>query len=213
MFTVNAQSYKVHSHNDYEQEVPFWKAFSPGVSMVEANVFLIDGQLMVAHEKEHILQERTLERLYLDPLKESLELGLMSDRTLQVLIDVKSDATTSLDAIVQTLEDYQSITGNEKISFVISGNRPKPAIYINYPDFISLDYQSLEPINDVKVLDKIGLISLNFRSFTDWNGKGRLTKEDLEKGTHVVEKSHSLRKPFRFWATSDSKIAWKAMVD
>lgn len=139
---------------------------------------MIDGQLIVAHEKEHILQERTLERLYRDPLKESLELGLMFDRTLQVLIDVKSDATTSLDAIVQTLEDYQSITGNEKISFVISGNSPKPAIYINYPDFISFDYQSLEPINDVKVLDTIGLISLSFRSFTDWNGKGRLTKED-----------------------------------
>ncbi len=108
----------------------------------------MDGQLLVAHEKENILQERTLERLYLDPLKEALELGLLSDRTLQVLIDVKSDAITTLDAIVQTLEDYPSITGNDKISFVISGNRPKTADYVNYPDFISFDYQSLEPIND-----------------------------------------------------------------
>ena len=141
----------------------------------------MDGQLLVAHEKENILQERTLERLYLDPLKEALELGLLSDRTLQVLIDVKSDAITTLDAIVQTLEDYPSITGNDKISFVISGNRPKTADYVNYPDFISFDYQSLEPINDAMVLDKIGLISLSFRSFTDWNGKGRLTKEDLKK--------------------------------
>ncbi len=63
------------------------------------------------------------------------------------------------------------------------------------------------------VLDKIGLISLSFRSFTDWNGKGRLTKDDLEKVTHVVEKAHAFRKPFRFWATPDSKTAWKSMVN
>jgi alkaline phosphatase len=70
----------------------------------------------------------------------------------------------------------------------------------------------LEPIEDTKLLDKVGLVSLSFKNFTSWNGKGRMLKEDLERVTSVVRKAHSFKKPFRFWATPDSKTAWKAMA-
>src|SRR5690606_40312900 len=46
-----------------------------------------------------------------------------------------------------------------------------------------------------------------------WNGKGRLTMEDLERVKTVIDKTHSLGKPFRFWGAPDSKTAWKAFVD
>lgn len=211
--SIMAQSYKVHSHNDYEQDVPFWKALSAGVSSMEADVFLSNENLMVAHELENIKEERTLKRLYLEPLKESLELGLITNMPLQLLIDVKSEAKTTLDAIIRVLREYPMIIGNNKISIVISGNRPKISEYVNYPDFISFDYQSLEPIENSNVLNKVGLLSLSLKNFTDWNGKGRMTKEDLERVTSVIKKAHSYEKPFRFWATPDSKTAWKAMVE
>lgn len=57
---VNGQDTVVHSHNDYVQDVPFWKAISAGVSSVEADVFLMDGKLMVTHEKERIIDDRSL---------------------------------------------------------------------------------------------------------------------------------------------------------
>jgi alkaline phosphatase len=207
-----SQVYKVHSHNDYEQNVPFWKAISAGVSSIEADVFLKNGRLMVAHEPESITDFKTLKRLYLEPLQESLDLGLITNSPLQFLIDIKSEAEPTLDAIIAELLEYPMITNSKNIFIIISGNRPEISEYLKYPDFISFDYQSLEPIEDSNALSKVGLISLSFRSFTDWNGKGRLTKEDLERVATAVDVAHSFGKPFRFWATPDSKTAWKAMV-
>ena len=85
--------------------------------------------------------------------------------------------------------------------------------YIDYPDFIFFDYQSLQPVNNTEVLEKIALVSLSFKNYSEWNGKGRLTSQDFISVTEAINKAHALNKPFRFWATPDSKSAWKAFVD
>ncbi|GAA5040835.1 hypothetical protein GCM10011506_42300 [Marivirga lumbricoides] len=209
---TTAQTYKIHSHNDYLQTVPFWKSYSVGVSSIEADVFLEKGKLLVAHDRKELSSSRSLEALYLKPLATSIELGLKPD-SLQFLIDIKSEAYTTLDAIVELLKRYPSICKNKAVKIVISGNRPKEAEYVNYPEFIYFDYQSLNSIKDQKVLDKIALISLSFKNFTGWNGKGRLTKEDLQTVKNVVDQAHALKKPFRFWGTADSKTFWYAMAE
>lgn len=210
---INAQTYKIHSHNDYAQQIPFWKAVSAGVSSLEADVFLVDNTLYVAHTQAEIKPERTFKALYLEPLKQSLELEVLKEGNLQVLIDVKSEPYTTLNALQRALQEYPELINNKGITFVISGNRPEPTAYPDYPDFILFDHQNLDPIQDASILDKIGLISLSFTSFTEWNGKGRLVQEDLETVTAVVRKGHAFGKPFRFWATPDSKTAWKVMAD
>jgi len=213
IFSGTSQTYQVHSHNDYEQDIPYWKALSAGASSIEADVFLSGGTLLVGHEEDKLQPGRTLERLYLKPISETLQMGFLQGRKLQLLIDVKSEARTTLDAIVKLLEGYPMITGNAKISVVISGNRPAPPSYIHYPEFISFDFQSLEPITDPEVLNKIALISLNFKNFTDWNGRENFSTKDLERVAEAVEKAHAWGKPIRFWATPDLQTAWKALAD
>ncbi|WP_282112871.1 alkaline phosphatase [Maribacter stanieri] len=208
-----SQDYKVHSHNDYKQNVPFWKAFGAEVQSIEVDVFYIDDKLMVAHELNEIQQDKTLERLYLNPLKEAIALKMVSGKEIQIMVDVKTDAYKTLDAIVGSLKDYPTIISNENFKIIISGNRPALEEYVNYPDFISFDYQSIEPINDAKTLDKIALVSLSFKNYSEWNGKGRLTVDDYNKVIAVIDKAHELEKPFRFWATPDSKSAWKAFTN
>ncbi len=208
---LKSQPYKVHSHNDYRQSVPFWKAYSVGVASIEVDVFLEKGALLVAHDKEELPTARTLEELYLTPLAKAIELGLVPE-SLQLLIDVKSEAYGTLDAIVKSLEKHFSTIINSPIQIVISGNRPQKSDFVNYPHFIYFDYQSLKPIANLEILDKIALVSMNFRNYTQWNGLGRLTREDLLKVRKVVDSAHALGKPFRFWASPDSKTAWKAMT-
>src|SRR3954467_4865673 len=60
---------RAHAHNDYLHEHPLADALSHGFASVEADIFLVDGKLLVAHEKRDIKPDRTLEALYLDPLK------------------------------------------------------------------------------------------------------------------------------------------------
>lgn len=204
---------RIHSHNDYLQNVPFWKAYAAGASSIEADVFLVGETLFVAHAEKEIDTRRSLERLYFEPLQEALALGLDCSKQLQLLIDVKSEPYTTLDAIIKTLEKYPFIREDDHIIITISGNRPKPSEYINYPDYIFFDHQSLDVIEDSAILQKIALISLSFRNFSEWNGKGRLTAGDLEKVSTTIKKAHVFKKPFRFWATPDSKSAWKVFAD
>jgi len=208
----NLPDFRIHSHNDYEQNVPFWKAFSAGATSIEADIFFIDDELFVAHTSQEIDTLRTFEKLYLEPLRTSMLLELEQPKSLQLLVDIKSDAHATLDVLIKTLKNYPEIIGNEAISIVISGNRPKPSEYVNYPDFILFDHQSLAEVTDPAILKKIALVSLSFKSITEWNGKGRLTAEDLEKVSATIKKAHGLGKPSRFWATPDSKTAWKALV-
>ena len=208
----SSNEYAVHSHNDYVQNVPFWKAISVGVNSLEADIFLVGDSLFVAHDTKDIKHNRDLETLYLKPLLQVIELNVLSGKSIQLLVDVKSEAYSTLEVLVSTLEKYPSLISNEQIAIVISGNRPKLEDYINYPEYITFDYQSLDPVPAQKILDKIALLSLNFKKFSDWNGKGRLTTEDFEVVSKTIQIAHNFKKPFRFWGTPDSKTAWKVFA-
>ncbi len=202
----------VHSHNDYSQAVPFWNAFSAGANSIEVDVFLKDNKLYATHSEEDIIEGRTIENLYLEPLQEVVSLGLGENKHIQLLIDIKSDAYKTLDVLIDVLKNYPILVNNDKISFAISGNRPKPAEYKNYPDYITFDYQSLDAIS-TDALQKVSLVSLDYGNFSQWNGKGRLTKADKERIINVIKEAKRFNKPFRFWGTPDSKSAWKCFTD
>ena len=77
-FQISAQAPKVHSHNDYEQTVPFWYALGAGASSIEADVFFENNELLVAHDKNEISKERTFENLYLKSFVHTAEALLQS---------------------------------------------------------------------------------------------------------------------------------------
>ena len=58
-----------HAHNDYEHTHPLFDALDHGFASVEADIHLVDGQLLVAHSRSEVNPERTLQALYLDPLR------------------------------------------------------------------------------------------------------------------------------------------------
>lgn len=207
------QTARIHSHNDYEQPVPFWTAMASGLSSVEVDIFLKNDTLYATHEEHEIKAGRTIASLYLEPLKKAMDLELEIPGKLQLLVDLKSEPYTTLDRLTALLEEYPEITGSKRISIVISGNRPSPEDYTGYPDYIRFDHQRLERPAGDEAWSRVALISLNFRGFSVWNGKGRLTEDDYAKVKAAIDKAHELGKPFRFWAAPDSKTAWKAFAD
>lgn len=211
------QSPKIHSHNDYIRTAPFWEAYANGLESIETDVILLNGELYVAHENETITPERTLKSLYLDPIQVAYDLKINNRKPFQLLIDIKTEAYSTLDKIKEAVAPYNALYTSEAgepplVTFVISGNRPKLADYTNYPDHILFDYQSITEIDDLP-MNKIALISLSFGRFSDWNGKGRLIDSHQERLEEVIAIAHSLDKPFRFWATPDSKTSWKALSE
>ncbi|QXP52653.1 alkaline phosphatase [Cellulophaga sp. HaHa_2_1] len=203
----------IHSHNDYLQSVPFWTAFSNGLNSIEVDVYLNDKSLNVAHTEAEIDAERTLEKLYLEPLNTAIENKIGTVQQLILMIDVKSDAITTLNAIIESLKKYPKIIEHPEIKIVVSGNRPDAENYRNYPEFIFFDHQKITHNLSDENWERVAMVSTSFKQYSHWNGKGRLTHEDLENVTRVVAQAKSLGKTFRFWATPDSNTAWRTFVD
>ncbi|WP_343329339.1 alkaline phosphatase [Polaribacter staleyi] len=203
----------VHSHNDYNQSVPFWNAFANGATSFEADIFLKNNNLYVAHNYEDISTSKTLEALYLNPLETVLNMKYKKNEQLILLIDIKSDAKKTLNKLVEVLKKHPTILNNNLIKFVISGNRPKPLEYVNYPNFIFFDYQELEKPISSEVWKKVAMVSLNFKNYSNWNGKGRLTHDDYKRVSDITKKAIQTKKLFRFWGTPDSKRTWRSLSD
>lgn len=203
-----AQKPAAHSHNDYEQKVPFWYALGAGAKSIEADVYLVDNELFVSHDRKDIQKERTFDNLYLQSIDKAISIGILKDQPIQILIDLKTEGEPTLKKLVTEISKYSNIRAHKNIRFVISGNKPSPEKFTSYPDFITFDYQSLENLS-VEQWKKVALLSLNFRQYSIWNGKGGLTEEDLPKVTEVIRKAKSFGKPFRFWAIPDSKTSWE----
>jgi alkaline phosphatase len=194
-----------HSHNDYLQSVPFWNAYGAGCNSVEADVFLQNNQLYVAHTQAEI-STKTLRKNYLEPINELIIKGELKGRELQLLIDVKTEAITTLNAIIAEIGQYPSLTKlGSPLKIVISGNRPKD--FTAFPSYLLFDYQETGEFDKVK-FEKVGMVSYAFQRFSKWNGKGRLTHTDEVKLKEVIDKVHQSGKKVRFWATPDNPTAW-----
>ncbi|WP_192350994.1 alkaline phosphatase [Algoriphagus sp. Y33] len=215
-FSVSAQDhtqFQIHSHNDYLQKVPFWTAFAAGASSIEVDVILKDGKLMAAHEAESIDPKRTIESLYLAPISEGVKNGLLSHLNFHLLVDLKTEAYATLKVLEEGMKNYKDVLYSadnpDGLKLIISGNRPKPEEYKNYPDWMLFDYQSTELTEDLP-WSKIGMVSLSFSRFSVWNGKGRMVETEREKVQDFIDLVHSFDRPVRFWGSPDSKSAWKA---
>lgn len=62
-------SLPAYAHNDYQNARPLFEAIELGFRGVEVDYFLIDGELRVGHERGETERGRTVETLYLEPLR------------------------------------------------------------------------------------------------------------------------------------------------
>lgn len=204
---------KIHSHNDYQQRIPFWEAFSAGAQSIEADVILKDGVLYVAHEEESIVAGYTLEPMYLLPLERVKKLYGDEHLQFQLLLDIKTESYATLEAIMALLDQYISYLkpyNRTGVTVVISGNRPAESDYGNYPGYIQFDCQNIAAMPGDQ-WGKVAMISTNFKNLSDWNGES--SAPDLDKVTEFTLEAKKHFKPVRLWATPDTELAWKTLME
>jgi alkaline phosphatase len=216
---AQAQEYSsanIHSHNDYAGKLPFYEAYSNETGVIEADVFIVNNELAVAHNSEDITSYTTLRSLYLDPLSNKLKpLGgkaYPDNKPLILMIDIKSDADATLKLIVKQLKTYPDLISNKNLKVVISGNRPAPATWKDYPEFIYFDGRLNENYTSDQ-LSRIEMISEDLKQITVWNGKGVMTQADADKVQAIIKKVHDQNKKVRFWATQDNVNTWMTLMN
>ncbi len=210
-------TYNAHAHNDYENDHPFWGAYKSGFGSIEADVFLHNGQLVVAHDSAQLSRLWTLDSLYLRPLQQCLQAngGTIypdSTKSLQLMVDIKSEAEPTLQALMQAMKAYPALQKAKTLTFVISGNRPLPSAFASYPSWIQFDGE-MQKTYKPEEWKRIEMVSGNFKKITSWNGKGRMVEKERAAMKKLVESAHAKGKKFRFWNTPDNLNAWYTFVD
>src|SRR6478752_1894805 len=121
---------KIHSHNDYLQSAPFFKAYRQEVYEIEADIFLVDDSLVVAHSKKEINPDKTLDKLYLKPIAALFKengghVNASKNYTFCLMIDVKENWPMVYLVLKRTIEKYGAIFDRSKnkhaVQIVISG--------------------------------------------------------------------------------------------
>ena len=196
----------IHSHNDYLQQNPLFDALNAQANSIEIDVFLQNGDLLVAHTKAEIIPEKTLENLYILPLQKYLETHTPA-HDFHFMIDIKSEPVSTLNEIQQTLGKYPELFSNKGVRVIISGNRPNPKTYADYADFIWFDGRSPRDARGVGK-ERIAMISQNLSKFTSWRGEGEILPDDSVKLEHFIAECHRQDKPVRLWNTGDSEAMY-----
>jgi alkaline phosphatase len=204
------QNISGHSHNDYAQKRPFKTAFEAKMGSIEADVFLVNNRLYVAHEEKDIKAAYTLEDLYLKAIHDVVSRG--NAYPFILLIDIKSQADSTLDAVVKELAQYPILLKEDcPVKFVISGNRPKAIQWQSYPSYIQFDGRPTESYSHEQ-WQRVGMVSQSFDKFVSKKGQKDIDLATMTRLKGVIDSIHAQGKRVRFWATADKKKVWQALA-
>jgi glycerophosphoryl diester phosphodiesterase len=219
-----------HAHNDYEHRRPLYDALDHGFTSVEADVWLVDGRLLVAHDREDAVPGRTLERLYLSPLQARDEMNRGSiyprnDGVFQLLIDVKSDAGATYAAVDEALRNHPQLmttfvgaaTKQDAVTAVISGNRDRAAMAAQPVRYAGYDGR-LSDLDSGQPASFMPLVSDNWTQTFTWDGTGRMPADEKARLRQIVSTAHEHGYRVRFWATPDQpgparSAVWDQLLD
>ena len=210
-----------HSHNDYLRERPLLDALDRGFCSVEADIHLVDGALLVAHDRDKCTPGRTLDALYLKPLWERFQAQgstYPQPAPFTLLVDIKADGAAAYAALDRQLAAYDAMlthftdtaTSPGAVTVIISGDRPIETMLKSSPRRAGIDgrLSDLEgPLNP----HQMPLISDNWLGHFKWMGQGPMPEAQAEKLAAIVKKAHDSGIRVRFWGIPQRESLWQAL--
>jgi glycerophosphoryl diester phosphodiesterase len=212
---------QAHAHNDYLHPRPLFDALDQGFTSVEADIFLVDGQLLIGHDPVDLRPDRTLQSLYLEPLRTRILANhgkVYPGRPVlfQLLIDVKNTGAATYAELDRVLRSPRYaflftvfIAGHVHrgpITAVVSGERDRAAMAAQRVRFAFYDGRILDP-NDLGPGADAGLaplVSDNWTKVFTWTGTGPMPAAERARLSEIVSTAHNAGQRVRFWATPDT---------
>lgn len=214
-----------HAHNDYKHKHPLSDALQNKFNSIEADVFLINKQLIVSHIHPVFRNKSTLETLYLKPLLDSCSKhnGYVYENckeSIILLIDIKSDADETYLELKKIVEKYQSILTKyengkvitKAVTIILSGNKPYSTLQNDSVRYAFID-QSLLSLNKPYNQTVCAMASTKYSNVFKWKGKGKIPKDEKENLISLVNKAHQQGKKVRLWASPENKNVWTELLN
>jgi hypothetical protein len=213
-----------YAHNDYLHKKPLFDALDNGYTHVEADVFLLKGSLVIAHWFPYLKENRTLESLYLAPLKKYIQdnSGIIN-RTLPpitLVIDIKSSPQKTYLALKPLLEKYSDILSSYEngkikqgnVNIVLTGHKPVDLISSETKRLVMLD-DFLEHRSDTVNNNLFAMASCKYSRILKWNGKGPMPQHEKNKLKALIDHAHDQGKKARLWASPENEKVWDELLN
>jgi hypothetical protein len=213
---------RAHAHNDYLHPRPLQDALDCGFCSVEADIFLKNGSLLVAHESRETQPDKTLQALYLDPLRKRVQQNngrvFPGSPEFTLLIDIKEDWRSIYPALRRVLIDYGDIlstfeNGNKKtnaVQVIISGNRDIKMFDRETVRYAAFD-GDFDNVGDGVSSTLIPWISINWKTQFTWNGVDALPESERSHLKQLVTRVHAEHRLLRFWNAPDNLRSWTVL--
>lgn len=173
-----------YSHNDYRNARPLADALALGYRGVEADVFLVDGELRVAHERGETSPGRTLAALYLEPLRALSERdgAVLADGSPFLLnIEAKEPGRATYDALRAELARFAGILAVVRDGIAVPGlvqvvlvgwHPPLAEMAAESPRYAAVQcrFRDLSADQAIRPAHLVKLVSVRYGDAFDWQG-------------------------------------------
>ena len=212
-----------HSHNDYLNDKPLLSALENSFKSIEVDVFLLMSELYVGHNWLQLRKNKTIEKLYLDHLwqkyNENSGSIYKNNIPLYLLVDFKTSSNKTYLALLTKLEKYKPmltrvVSGSliqGAVTIIISGDKPDVDEFKKETDRITFLDGRFSDIGMNISNDIMPLISMSWLDYFQWDGIGKLPKNQRAVLDKIIKAVHLEDKHLRFWATPDNKNSWMTL--
>lgn len=213
---------RAHAHNDYAQARPLFGAMELGFCSIEADVYLVDGKLLVGHNRKDLKADHTLDSMYLRPLSVAVKAnrGKVFAQPAEVilLVDIKADGPGVYEELKKELRPYDSWLTHYKngkvqkraVTVILSGERPTAVLAAEKARVAFIDGR---PDDVNPSFELTPLVSESWDTLFKWNGLGEMPALERQKLDALVQVSHSRGQKLRFWATPDLEGMWRVLYE
>lgn len=169
---------------------------------VEADIFLVEGELRVGHRASELRPGRTLRNLYLEPLAKRIaeNRGAVygDGRELWLLIDVKSEPRetyrTLRGELARCRELFTTFRANgverRAVTVIVSGERAPELLREEAERFATLDARFAE-LGSSALAGLTLLVSEDWAKHFAWRGVGEFSSNEPAKLGEMVARAHA----------------------
>jgi hypothetical protein len=215
-----------HAHNDYKHLRPLHTALRYGYASVEADVFPVDGELLVGHGRGSVAAHRTLRALYLEPLAERVRRcgSVYPGRSLQLLVELKGDPKLGWEIIAGQLDEYADLlTRYDRgtihqgpVTVVLTGAGVPVNLIAAEPERLAFCDGTLSFMDDYPA-DVVPLVSERWLNHFRWYGLLPLAGRHRKALHAMVSRVHAAGRLMRFYALPRApryarRAAWREMT-
>ncbi|WP_295792912.1 phosphatidylinositol-specific phospholipase C/glycerophosphodiester phosphodiesterase family protein [Mucilaginibacter sp.] len=214
------------AHNDYNHNQPLFDALENGYTNIEADVFLEDDELIIAHINPFFRRSKTLESLYFKPLARYIknnggEVYKGYTEPVILMIDIKTGADNTYAAIEKVLMRYSSILSSydhgvvtkKQVTVVLSGHKPYQMLKAQQTRFAFIDEDLVKSKQDTTSANVYELSSCKYSKILRWTGRGKLPDEERVRLCAYVAIAHKFRRKVRLWASPENQEVWRELLN